>query len=127
MDIGVCMSKAVLAHKLAARDESNPEEVWNLSRWPSVLSTPSVHRLFVACEGVWRGYFVLAADATFNPHDRRAPYGLLFDTRSWTRIDSVPAIRFRGFTYDVPKIPSAPPSAPEPDQLPVADDPIRGQ
>lgn len=102
MDIGVCMSKAVLAHKLAARDEPNPEQVWNLARWPSVLSTPGTHRLFVACEGAWRGYFILAADATFNPRDPKAPYGLLFDTRSWAKIPPQPAPRFRGFTYDVP-------------------------
>jgi hypothetical protein len=127
MDIGVCMSKAVLAHKLAARDESNPEQAWNLARWPSVLSTTGLHRLFVACDGVWRGYFILAADATFNPRDPRAPYGLLFDTRSWTRIDPVPASRFRGFTYDVPKLPLPPPTPPAPDQRPVADEPVRGQ
>lgn len=113
MDIGVNMSKAVLAHKLAARDEPNPEQVWNLSRWPSVLSVQGVHRLFVACEGAWRGYFVLANEATFNPRDPRAPYGLLFDTRSWTRIPLTPTRRFRGFTYDVPT--TLPHKAPPPD------------
>jgi hypothetical protein len=127
MDIGVCMNKAVLAHKLAARDQSNPEEAWNLARWPSVLSTPGVHRLFVACDGVWRGYFVLAAEATFNPRDRRAPYGLLFDTRSWTRIDPVPATRFRGFTYDVPNLPPPMPASVQSDQAPVGPDQITDQ
>jgi len=116
MDIGVCMSKAVLAHKLAARDEPNPEQAWNLTCWPSVLSAPGQHRLFVACQGLWRGYFILAADALFNPRDSHVPYAILFDTRSWTKIEPQPANRFRGFTYDVPKIapitsdqPSAPP------------------
>ena len=111
MDVGVYMSKAVLAHKLAARNEPNPEQVWNLARWPSVLSAPGPHRLFVACEAAWRGYFVLANEATFNPRDPRAPYGLLFDTRSWTKMAPIPARPFRGFTYDVPAAPlhSAPP------------------
>jgi hypothetical protein len=111
MDIGVYMSKAVLAHKLAARHESNPEQVWNLARWPSALSTPGVHRLFIACDGTWRGYFTLASDAIFNPRDPRAPYGILFDTRSWTTIPPVPAHAFRGFTYDVPGAPSQTPAA----------------
>jgi hypothetical protein len=119
MDIGVCMSKAVLAHKLAARDESNPEEAWNLARWPSGLSSPGVHRLFVAYDGMWRGYFVLAAEATLNTRDRRAPFGLLFDSRSWTRIAPAPATRFRGFTYDVPKLPPDIPAPPRSDQAPA--------
>ncbi len=113
MDIGVCMSRAVLAHKLAAREDRNPEEAWNLARWPSALSSPGPHRLFVACNGAWRGYFILAPDALFNPRDLRVPYAILFDTRSWTNIHPVLATRFRAFTYDVPKIPHALASPPQ--------------
>jgi hypothetical protein len=32
MDLGICMSVGTLAHKLAARDEKNPEQAWNLTR-----------------------------------------------------------------------------------------------
>ena len=49
MDIGVYMRPDVLAHKLEAQDEKNPEEAWNLGRWPKVLSEKGEHRLFVAC------------------------------------------------------------------------------
>jgi hypothetical protein len=106
MDIGVSMRPDVLAHKLEARDERNPEEAWNLHRWPGALSTPGEHRLFVACNGTWRGFFKLAGDALYNPDDRRTPYTILFDTRTWTPIPPVPVKHFRGFTYDVPRIAS---------------------
>jgi hypothetical protein len=58
MDLGICMSVGTLAHKLAARDEKNPEQAWNLTRWPQRLSVVGEHRLFVAAGGAWRGYFV---------------------------------------------------------------------
>ena len=116
MDIGVCMSPAVLAHKLAARDEPNTEEAWNLAQWPSALSEPGPHRLFIASKGTWRGYFILAPDALFNPRDNRVPFSLLFDTRSWTRIAPVPVKRFRGFTYNVPTIPPQAPAQPQQNQ-----------
>ncbi len=109
MDIGVCMSRSVLAQKLEARTERNPEEAWNLVRWPQGLSGNRENRLFVACDGRWLGYFKLSPDALYNPDDR-APYTLLFDTRTWTPIPSAPANRFRGFTYDVPSV--APDTAP---------------
>ena len=102
VDIGVCMRPDVLAHKLEAQDERNPEEAWNLGRWPTALSEPGDHRLFVACNGTWRGYFMLASDALYNPDDTRTPYTILFDTRTWTTIPPVPVKRFRGFTYNVP-------------------------
>ena len=38
MDIGVWMAKQVLAHKLEARHEKNPEQAWNLSKWPTQFS-----------------------------------------------------------------------------------------
>lgn len=127
MDIGVCMSKAVLAHKLAARHEPNPEQAWNLAHWPSVLSAPGQHRLFVACERLWRGYFILAADALFNPRDSRVPYAILFDTRSWTKIEPQPANRFRGFTYDVPKVLSVTSDHASPSHPPAPAASFRGQ
>jgi hypothetical protein len=57
MDIGVWMGAEVLAHKLQARHEANTEQAWNLSRWPSRLSQGAEHRLFVAVNGAWQGYF----------------------------------------------------------------------
>jgi hypothetical protein len=107
MDIGVWMTGPVLEHKLEARDERNPEQAWNIARWPSGLSTegPEENRLFIASEGAWRGYFVLAGEALYNPKDPRTPFTLLFDTRTWTPIHPpVPLTRFRGFTYKVPKL-----------------------
>lgn len=99
------MRAEVLAHKLEAREESRPEQAWNLAQWPTGLSEEGPHRLFVAVDGTWRGCFRLSADALFNPADPRAPYALLFDTRTWTPIPRQPAKRFRGFTYDVPSLP----------------------
>ena len=104
MDVGVWMSPPVLADKLRARHQPNPEQAWNLARWPSHLSAPGPHRLVVASAGAWRGHFLLAHDALFNPRDARAPYALLFDTRSWTTLSPVPVKPFRGFTYAVPTI-----------------------
>jgi hypothetical protein len=104
MDIGVWMRPDVLAHKLEAQDDPNTEEAWNLSRWPSRLSEKGVHRLFVACNGVWRGYFKLSGEALYNPEDSRTPYTILFDTRTWTTITPISVKRFRGFTYQVPTL-----------------------
>lgn len=113
MDVGVWMSPAVLADKLRARNQRNPEQAWNLARWPSRLSAPGPHRLVVASAGAWRGYFLLAPDALFNPRDAQAPYALLFDTRSWTTVSPVPVKPFRGFTYAVPIL-NPDPSLPAP-------------
>ena len=103
MDIGVRMSKQTLAHKLEARHEKNPEQAWNLSKWPTQFSEPGENRLFVAVEGIWRGYFKLSKDALYNPNDT-TPYTLLFDTRTWTTIPPVSVKRFRGFTYKTPTL-----------------------
>lgn len=103
MDIGVWMAASTLAHKLEAREERNTEQAWNLSRWPKGLSERAEHRLFVASGGVWRGYFKLSGDALYSPDDVGTPFTLLFDTRTWTEIAAVRAVRrFRGFTYKVP-------------------------
>jgi len=96
------MSRAVLAHKLGFRTSPNPEVSWNLRNWPEGFVQGEENRLFIACEGRWIGYFRLAPYALFNRADTAAPYTLLFDTRSWTRIEPVPVQQFRGFTYDVP-------------------------
>ena len=104
-DIGVWMAAATLEHKLEAREERNPEQAWNLSRWPHALSEAGVHHLFVASGGAWRGYFKLASEALYSPDAVGTPFTLLFDTRTWTEIPpTVPAKRFRGFTYRVPRI-----------------------
>ena len=102
MDVGVWMRAEVLAHKLEAREEQNPEQAWNLSRWPSRLSEREQHRLFVASDGAWRGYFTLSAEGLYSPNDLSAAFTLLFDSRSWTPIEPVPVKHFRGFTYKVP-------------------------
>jgi len=104
MDIGVWMSREILAHKLEAKHDKNPEQAWNLTKWPSGLSEQKDHRLFVATEGKWVGYFKLSKEALYNPDDT-TPYTLLFNTRTWTRIPPSPAKRFRGFTYKVPNLP----------------------
>ena len=104
MDIGIWMQAEVLEHKLQARQEDNPEQAWNLSRWPKGFTEEGEHRLFVASNGAWRGYFELSGEALFSPNDFSAPYTLLFDTRTWTPIPSVPAKRFRVFTYKVPRV-----------------------
>ena len=105
MDIGVCMRAEVLEHKLQAQNEANPEQAWNLSRWPRRLSEEIEHRLFVAVHGVWRGYFKLSRDALYHP-DTRTPFSLLFDTRTCSPIDPVTVKCFRGFTYNVPPVTS---------------------
>jgi len=112
MDIGVWMQAEVLEHKLQACQEHNTEQAWNLSRWPTGFTQEGEHRLFVATNGSWQGYFTLSQEALFNPNDQSAPFTLLFDTCSWTTIPSVPAKRFRGFTYHVPG--ANPPEAPSP-------------
>jgi hypothetical protein len=103
-DIGIWMQPTVLAHKLEERRTTRPIQAWNLARWPAQLSEPGEHRLFVANRDAWQGFFRLEPDALYNPRDSRAPFTLLFDARSWTPIEPSPRKRFRGFTYDVPRI-----------------------
>ena len=107
MVIGVCMSAKVLADKLQARKDDNPEQAWNLSRWPTRFTEEGENHLYVAVDGVWRGYFTLSREALYNPNDQSVPFTLLFDTRSWVPIRPVPAKRFRGFTYNAPGVKSA--------------------
>jgi hypothetical protein len=103
VDIGVWMSRGTLREKLALRRDLNPEAAWNLTHWPTGIAEGQ-NRLFVACDGVWSGYFTLAADALYHPDDAAAPFTVLFDTRTWTPMPPTPAKRFRGFTYQVPLV-----------------------
>jgi hypothetical protein len=97
MDVALWMSPDVLRHKLAARDERNPEAAWNVSRLPAGLGRPgAVDRLFVASAGAWRGWCALAPDALYCADDPRAPITILFDTRTWTATPPLPVARFRG-------------------------------
>ncbi len=105
MDIGVWMSPEVLEGKLDQVESSKPEGAWNLTRWPEGFSKKGVNRLFVASAGQWIGYFILSAEGLYLPEDKKTPFVLLFDTRSWTEISPVPTRRFRGFTYGVPQLP----------------------
>ena len=105
MDIGICMDAGTLESKLESRYTKRPEEAWNLAKWPRGFSDdPSVtNRLFVACDGYWVGYFHIAPDMLYMPEDKKTPYVLLFDTRTWTALPRLTAKRFRGFTYAVPR------------------------
>lgn len=97
MDVAVCMSEPVLAHKLEARDEKSTTVTWNVARIPRGLGQPgTVDRLFVASAGRWRGYFALSKEALWSPEDRAAPYALIVDTTTWTEVAPEPAPRFRG-------------------------------
>jgi hypothetical protein len=102
VDIGIWMSRTVLAHKLELRTSRNPNATWNLRNWPAGYVEGEENRLFVACEGKWIGYFKLAQGMLWNRFDTVVPYTLIFATRTWTPIQHVPVPRFRGFTYKVP-------------------------
>jgi len=106
MDMGVWMSRGVLAHK---RDGEHRTETWNLRCVPQGLSErhQRLYRLFVAVEGHWRGFFRPLPGVMRNDLDPACPYTLVFDPRSWTGIlpERAP-LRRRGqaFTVDVPKL-----------------------
>ncbi len=97
MNVGLWMSPDVLAHKLEAQDEKNTDAAWNVAQLPVGLGRPGeVDRLFIASDRKWRGYFVLRKDALWSPEDRRAPFTILFDTRTWKEIAPLSVARFRG-------------------------------
>jgi hypothetical protein len=82
MDVGVVMSRTVLAEKLEdGRARQRAVATWNTRRVPMRLSPGWTNRLFVACDGWWRGYFPLSGDVLWNPKDAAAPYALIFDPR----------------------------------------------
>jgi hypothetical protein len=103
LDIGVWMSAGVLEHKIeCAEDGKSPEVTWNTRRVPKDLEPGWTNRLFVACEGSWRGYFPLSGDVMWNPEDEAAPIALVFDSRGWTEVAPVPVARFRGWRAIAP-------------------------
>jgi hypothetical protein len=112
MDVAVCMSEAVLAHKLEARDERNTTVTWNVARLPKGLGEPgTVDRLFVASSGRWRGYFILSKEALWSPEDEAAPYALILDTA--TPVAPTPAPSFRGMRA-LSSLVGTQPGSPEP-------------
>jgi len=91
------MSAEVLDHKLEAQTDRNTEEAWNVRSVPKGLGKPGqVDRLFVACNGAWCGFFKLSPEVLWSPVDKKAPWTLLFDTKTWSSIKPVPVKRFRG-------------------------------
>ena len=104
MDLGVWMSRGVLAHKREADEHTT--QAWNLKALPDEFSrSPEPHRLFVAVNRQWRGYFVLQPWVHHNPQDRSAPWALVFGATTWTAIPPQPAPppdRHLGYTLDVP-------------------------
>ena len=104
VDLGVWMSSDVWQHK---SQTDVRRQAWNLRQLPEDFLRRSCRcRLHVAIRGQWRGYFVLAGFC-WNPVDRRCPFTLTFDPRSWTPMAAgrAPAQnRHRGYTLDVPKV-----------------------
>jgi hypothetical protein len=84
MDIGVWMSRGVLEHK---RSPEYGTQVWNLRQLPEGFpAAPGPHRLFVAVDGHWRGFFRLLPQVLRNDSDPHARFTLAFDPRTWTPI-----------------------------------------
>ena len=106
MDLGVWMSRGVLAHK---RDTEVNLQAWNLRELPDELSRSlPPHRLFIARDGYWRGYFAMEPWVTRNPEDKAKPWTILFDPATWTEIKPQPAPRKDtrlGYTLEVPNVP----------------------
>ena len=103
------MSRGVLAHK---RDTADPLQAWNLKELPDELShPPEPHRLFIAVDGYWRGFFVLEPWVSRNPADTARPWTLLFKPTTWTEIPRQHAPqrdRKIGYTLEVPDVPGTP-------------------
>ena len=108
-DIGVSMSREILAHK--KRDGKKSEDnccYWSIRRIPDELNTGS--KLWVASEGRWRGYFVvMGIDFTGDgvPPEENEMNGkseLLFYSDSWVEHDGGPRRPFQGYTYKVPVV-----------------------
>lgn len=101
MDIGLYASRAALEHKTEqAEDGKGNEATWNMGRVPKNLGKEKgPDRLFFACDGYWRGYFLLVPEVLYNPEDEEKPYSLLFDATTWKDIEPISVKRFRGFRY----------------------------
>lgn len=110
MDIGVWMSRGVLEHKREITGAR--EQVWNVGLLPDEFGRGgSPNRLFVAVNGYWRGFFILAPEVLCNARDQDRPYTLVFDPRSWTAIKPLRApLRTRGpgYTLQIPTRTQAP-------------------
>jgi hypothetical protein len=104
------MSGPVLAHKRDVSEQAT--QTWNLKALPDEFSrSPDPHRLFVAVNRQWRGYFMLQPWVQHNPHDPAAPWTLVFDANTWTALSPQPApARDRAlcYTLNVPDVPSSP-------------------
>jgi hypothetical protein len=102
MDIGIWMSKELLAHK---RESDVAVQVWNLPHLPNGLAENEPGRLFVAVDEHWRGFFRLAPGVVHTPEDRDRPCAVAFDPASWTPVlpEKAPRENQRaGYTLDVP-------------------------
>ena len=110
MNLGVWMSRGVLAHKRDANEHDI--QAWNMKALPDEMShSPAPHRLFVAVDGHWRGFFVLQPWVQRNPRDHTQPWALVFDANTWTPVKPHPAPsrdRALGYTLDVPALPATP-------------------
>jgi hypothetical protein len=98
-------SKAVLEHKLERfEDRGRVEEVYNLRSLPKGMGEANqADWLYIAYSKKWRGFFRLVPEVLYTPEDKRCPYALIFDVKSWTALTvSVPCKPFRGWTYSVP-------------------------
>lgn len=77
----------------AEREEH--DAAWNVAQLPVGLGQPGeVDHLFIASDRKWRGYFLLRKEALWSPEDRRAPFTILFDTRTWKEIAPLSVARF---------------------------------
>ncbi len=82
MDLGVWMSRGVLTHKRDASEHAT--QAWNMKALPDEFShSPEPHRLFVAVDGKWRGFFVLEPWVQHNHQDAASPWTLVFDANTW--------------------------------------------
>ena len=106
MNLGVWMSKAVLVHKRDASEHAT--QAWNMQALPDEFShSPAPHRLFVAVDRHWRGFFVLQPWVDCNPRDRNCPWTLVFDANTWTAVSpqlAPPHDLSLGYTLDVPHL-----------------------
>ena len=104
MNLGVWMSRGVLAHKRDASEQAT--QTWNMKALPDEFSrSPEPHRLFVAVDRQWRGYFVLQPWVHCNPQDHTHAWPLVFDANTWTAIPPQPAPprdSTLGYTLNVP-------------------------
>jgi hypothetical protein len=76
MDLGIVMRGEVLQDRRADGRAGRAVATWNTRRLPTRVTPGWTNRLFVACAGWWRGYFLLSWDVLWNPKDETAPYAL---------------------------------------------------